>query len=163
MTAPTANLNWITNFIWGIADDVLRDVYVRGKYRDVILPMCVLRRLDAVLEPTKKRVLATKAMLDEAGITGLDEDGKPTQFGALCAASGQAFYNTSKFTLRDLRSRHLAAIGRDFPFRLGAHFEQLRLRRCCQQRSEKFFLQHTQAPLNVFHGAAGLQAVLYLL
>jgi hypothetical protein len=38
-------LNWITNFIWGIADDVLRDLYVRGKYRDVILPMTVLRRL----------------------------------------------------------------------------------------------------------------------
>ena len=47
-------LNWIANFIWGIADDVLRDLYVRGKYRDVILPMTVLRRLDAVLEPTKQ-------------------------------------------------------------------------------------------------------------
>jgi type I restriction enzyme M protein len=47
------NLNWIANFIWGIADDVLRDLYVRGKYRDVILPMTVLRRLDAVLEPPK--------------------------------------------------------------------------------------------------------------
>ena len=46
-----AQLNWITNFIWGIADDTLRDVFVRGKYRDVILPMTVLRRLDAVLEP----------------------------------------------------------------------------------------------------------------
>jgi hypothetical protein len=46
-------LNWIANFIWGIADDVLRDLYVRGKYRDVILPMTVLRRLDALLEPTK--------------------------------------------------------------------------------------------------------------
>ena len=45
------NLNWIANFIWSIADDVLRDVYVRGKYRDVILPMTVIRRLDAVLEP----------------------------------------------------------------------------------------------------------------
>ncbi len=48
-----SQLNWIANFIWGIADDVLRDVYVRGKYRDVILPMTVIRRLDAVLEPTK--------------------------------------------------------------------------------------------------------------
>ena len=47
-------LNWVANFIWGIADDVLRDLYVRGKYRDVILPMTVLRRLDAVLEPTKQ-------------------------------------------------------------------------------------------------------------
>lgn len=52
-TAPRMaqpNLTWIVNFIWGIADDVLRDVYVRGKYRDVILPMVVIRRLDAVLE-----------------------------------------------------------------------------------------------------------------
>ena len=48
----TTELNWIANFIWGIADDVLRDVYVRGKYRDVILPMVVIRRLDAALEPT---------------------------------------------------------------------------------------------------------------
>ena len=38
------DLQFISNFIWGIADDVLRDVYVRGKYRDVILPMTVLRR-----------------------------------------------------------------------------------------------------------------------
>jgi type I restriction enzyme M protein len=90
-------LNWIANFIWGIADDVLRDLYVRGKYRDVILPMTVLRRLDAVLEPTKQSVLDTKALLDGAGITNQDQ--------ALREAAGQAFYNTSKFTLRDLRSR----------------------------------------------------------
>ena len=51
----------ISSFIWGIADDVLRDVYVRGKYRDVILPMTVIRRLDAVLEPTKDAVLRMKA------------------------------------------------------------------------------------------------------
>jgi type I restriction enzyme M protein len=58
-----------TNFIWGIADDVLRDLYVRGKYRDVVLPMTVLRRLDAVLETTKKAVLDAKANLDKAKIT----------------------------------------------------------------------------------------------
>ena len=58
------NLTWIASYIWGIADDVLRDVYVRGKYRDVILPMTVLRRLDAVLEPTKQDVLNTRAFLD---------------------------------------------------------------------------------------------------
>jgi type I restriction enzyme M protein len=91
------NLNWITNFIWGIADDILRDLYVRGKYRDVILPMTVLRRLDAVLEPTKQEVLDMKVALDRAGITNQDQ--------ALRQAAGQAFYNTSKFTLRDLRSR----------------------------------------------------------
>jgi type I restriction-modification system DNA methylase subunit len=65
-------LNWITNFIWGIADDVLRDLYVRGKYRDVILPMTVLRRLDAVLEPTKQAVLDLKASLDAAEIVHQD-------------------------------------------------------------------------------------------
>ena len=66
-------LSWIVNFIWGIADDVLRDLYVRGKYRDVILPMTVLRRLDAVLEPTKQAVLDMKKMLDDASITQQDQ------------------------------------------------------------------------------------------
>ncbi|ATY86001.1 restriction endonuclease subunit S [Kyrpidia spormannii] len=90
-------LTWITNFIWGIADDVLRDLYVRGKYRDVILPMTVIRRLDAVLEPSKQAVLEMKASLDKAGITHQD--------AALRRAAGQAFYNTSPFTLRDLKAR----------------------------------------------------------
>ena len=58
-----SQLSWITNFIWGIADDVLRDLYVRGKYRDVILPMTVLRRLDALLEEAKPAVLDMKAAL----------------------------------------------------------------------------------------------------
>jgi type I restriction enzyme M protein len=61
--------NKIVSFIWGIADDVLRDLFKRGKYPDVILPMCVIRRMDAVLEPTKRTVLDTKKILDEAGIT----------------------------------------------------------------------------------------------
>lgn len=87
----------IANYIWGIADDVLRDVYVRGKYRDVILPMTVLRRLDALLEPTKQAVLDMKKMLDVAKIVEQDQ--------ALRQAAGQAFYNTSQFTLRDLRAR----------------------------------------------------------
>src|SRR5450432_1712454 len=89
--------NRLVSFIWNIADDVLRDVYVRGKYRDVILPMTVLRRLDAVLEPTKQDVLAMKANLDKAKIDNQDSP--------LRQAAGQAFYNTSKFTLRDLRNR----------------------------------------------------------
>lgn len=89
--------NWIANFIWGIADDVLRDVYVRGKYRDVILPMTVIRRLDAVLEPTKQAVIKMKESLDKKKITNQD--------AALRSASGQAFYNTSPFTLRDLKAR----------------------------------------------------------
>lgn len=87
-------LNWISNFIWGIADDVLRDLYVRGKYRDVILPMTVLRRLDAELEPTKQAVMDMKVSLDEAKIANQDQP--------LRQAAGQAFYNTSAFTLRDL-------------------------------------------------------------
>ncbi|NGZ11029.1 MAG: SAM-dependent DNA methyltransferase [Nitrospira sp. LK70] len=91
------DLNWIANFIWGIADDVLRDLYVRGKYRDVILPMTVLRRLDAVLEPTKQAVLDMKASLDKAKVVHQDP--------ALRQAAGQDFYNTSKFTLRDLKAR----------------------------------------------------------
>ena len=91
------DLNWIANYIWGIADDVLRDLYVRGKYRDVILPMTVLRRLDAVLEDGKQAVLDMKTVLDEAGVVGQD--------AALRQAAGQAFYNASRFTLRDLRAR----------------------------------------------------------
>ncbi|MDD2466861.1 MAG: class I SAM-dependent DNA methyltransferase [Desulfobulbus sp.] len=87
----------IVNFIWGIADDVLRDVYQRGKYRDAILPMTVIRRLDALLEPTKEAVLAMKAQLDKAGIAN--------QHAALCQVAGEAFYNISPFTLRDLKSR----------------------------------------------------------
>jgi type I restriction enzyme M protein len=92
-----SQLNWLTNFIWNIADDILRDVYNRGKYRDVILPMTVLRRLDSVLEPTKQAVLDMKTALDREGIANQDD--------ALRSKSGQAFYNTSPFLLRDLRSR----------------------------------------------------------
>jgi type I restriction enzyme M protein len=91
------NLNWIVSFIWNIADDILRDVYVRGKYRDVILPMTVLRRLDAVLEPTKQAVLDMKVSLDKEKISNQD--------AALRSAAGQAFYNTSPFLLRDLKGR----------------------------------------------------------
>jgi type I restriction enzyme M protein len=84
----------IVNFIWGIADDVLRDVYVRGKYRDVILPMTVIRRLDCLLEQTQDAVLAMKQRLDKAKIGN--------QHAPLCQAAGQAFYNTSAFTLKRL-------------------------------------------------------------
>ncbi len=93
----SADLHWIANYIWGIADDVLRDLYVRGKYRDVILPITVLRRLDAVLEDTKQAVLDRKASLDAVGVVEQDP--------ALRQAAGQAFYNTSRFTLRDLKAR----------------------------------------------------------
>ena len=89
--------NQIVSFIWGIADDCLRDVYVRGKYRDVILPMTVIRRLDAMLEETKPSVLAMKKQLDAAKIDN--------QWPALCNAAGQAFCNASPFLLKDLTSR----------------------------------------------------------
>ncbi len=93
----SGRLDWIANYIWGIADDVLRDLYVRGKYRDVILPMTVLRRLDAVLEDTKQQVLDMSARLDEMGVGDKD--------GPLREAARHAFYNTSPFTMRDLRAR----------------------------------------------------------
>lgn len=89
--------NSIVSFIWGIADDCLRDVYVRGKYRDVILPMTVIRRLDTMLEGTKPAVLEMKAKLDAAKIDN--------QWPALCNAARQAFCNASPFLLKDLTSR----------------------------------------------------------
>src|ERR1043165_6808823 len=88
------NYNWIANFIWGIADDVLRDVFVRGKYRDVILPMTVIRRLHSLLEPTHDEVLSVKHLLDEGGFA--------EQEIPLRHATGRPFYNTSQFTLRKL-------------------------------------------------------------
>lgn len=89
--------NNIVSFIWGIADDCLRDVYSKGKRRDVILPMTVIRRLDIVLEETKQDVLAMKEQMDSAGIK--------EQYAPLTKASGHAFYNVSPFKLKDLTAR----------------------------------------------------------
>lgn len=89
--------NQLVSFIWNIANDVLVNVYNKGDYRKVILPMIVLRRFDAVLEDTKKDVLAMKERLTVANIIQQDE--------ALCAVAGQAFCNSSPFTLKDLKSR----------------------------------------------------------
>lgn len=86
--------NKIVSFIWGIADDVLRDVFVRGKYRDIILPFTVLRRLDVLLVPTKEKVLETNAFLISQNI-----DDKT----ALAAQSGCSFWNNSKFTMGDTK------------------------------------------------------------
>ncbi|HPQ35999.1 MAG TPA: class I SAM-dependent DNA methyltransferase, partial [Tenuifilaceae bacterium] len=89
--------NKLVSFIWSIADDCLRDVYVRGKYRDVILPMVVLRRLDALLEPTKDAVLQELAFQrDEAKLPEWDNEG-------LTQASGYVFYNISPWTLQRLK------------------------------------------------------------
>jgi type I restriction enzyme M protein len=88
--------NKLVSFIWTIADDCLRDVYVRGKYRDVILPMVVLRRLDALLEPSKEAVMEELVFQrDEAKFTEWDDNG-------LKQASGYVFYNTSEWTLQRL-------------------------------------------------------------
>ncbi len=88
--------NKLISFIWSIADDCLRDVYVRGKYRDVILPMVVLRRLDALLEPSKDKVLEEVVFQRETmKFTEFDDKG-------MCSASGYVFYNTSEWTLSKL-------------------------------------------------------------
>lgn len=90
--------NKLVNFIWSIADDCLRDVYVRGKYRDVILPMVVLRRLDALLEPTKDEVLEElRFQTEDLGVTDIADMDMGFR-----DASGYVFYNTSKWTLQKL-------------------------------------------------------------
>ena len=89
------NNNQIVSFIWAIADDVLRDVFLRGQYRDVILPMVVLRRLDALLEPTKDDV---EQEIKESGLENLDE-------GVLKDITGLSYFNTSKWTLNRLKSQ----------------------------------------------------------
>ena len=86
----------IVSLIWNIADDVLRDVFLRGQYRDVILPMVVLRRLDALLEPTKEEV--EEEIKDNGGLEGLDE-------GILTDITGLTYFNTSKWTLNRLKSQ----------------------------------------------------------
>ena len=91
------NFGPLVSFLFGIANDCLVDVYDVGDYRKIILPMMIIRRFDAVLEPTKKAVLEMKANLDAAGILDQDE--------ALCGVSGEAFCNGSPYTLSDLRSR----------------------------------------------------------
>ncbi len=131
----------ISNFIWGIADDVLRDVYVRGKYRDVILPMTVIRRLDAVLEPTRDDVLRMKERLDASGLEN--------QYAALCQVSKQAFYNTSRFRLRDLTARGRAQqLRADFEDYLAGFSENV------QEVLEKFRF-HNQIPTLIEADALG--------
>ncbi|MEG9547737.1 MULTISPECIES: type I restriction-modification system subunit M [Streptomyces griseus group] len=99
----SAQQSRIESFIWGVADDVLRDVYVRGKYRDVILPMLVLRRFDAVLEKTKDEVLKTYEDLKSLGLVDPGELDPP-----LREVAKEAFYNTSPFTLQKLAKRTTA-------------------------------------------------------
>ena len=91
------NHSQIVSLIWNIADDVLRDVFLRGQYRDVILPMVVLRRLDALLEPTKEAVEEELKQQRELELDELDED-------ALKDITGLSYFNTSKWTLKRLKS-----------------------------------------------------------
>ncbi len=133
--------NQIVNFIWGIADDCLRDVYVRGKYRDVILPMIVIRRLDAVLEDTKDAVIKAKKTLDEMTVAN--------KFGPLCDAAGHAFYNASSLRLKDLPSRaHSQTLQADFEAYLDGFSENI------QEILEKFKFR-SQIPTMIDAGILG--------
>ncbi|HRG48573.1 MAG TPA: class I SAM-dependent DNA methyltransferase [Leptospiraceae bacterium] len=87
--------NQIVSFIWTIADDVLRDVYTRGKYRDIILPFTVLRRLDLLLISSKEKVLETNALLEKQKTKDKSILTHPKN------GSGYPFYNTSEFTMSD--------------------------------------------------------------
>jgi len=87
-----ANHGEIVSFIWGVAD-LIRDSFRRGHYQDVILPFTVLRRIDAVLAPTKQKVIDTYNKLKDK-LENLDPQ--------LCKASGFAFYNTSKYDFEKL-------------------------------------------------------------
>lgn len=89
--------NKLVSFIWSIADDCLRDVYVRGKYRDIILPFVVLRRIDALLEPTKAEVLE-EVRFQKEDLNQVELDAK-----GLESAAGYVFYNTSTWTMEKLR------------------------------------------------------------
>ena len=100
-------LNSIADCVWEIADDVLKEPAIRGKFRDIILPMIVIRRFDALLEPTKQAVLDMKEQLDKSRVVN--------QEAALCQCAKQVFYNTSPFTLRELVARaHLQTFASDF-------------------------------------------------
>ncbi len=88
----------MVSLIWNIADDVLRDVFLRGQYRDVILPMVVLRRLDALLEPTKEKVDEEIKSQEEMKLEVLDED-------AIKDITGLSYFNTSKWTLGRIKSQ----------------------------------------------------------
>lgn len=92
-----SKINSLISFIWSVADDCLRDVYVRGKYRDIILPMTVIKRLDSVLEPKKKQAL--DFIEDNPFIKDLED-----KHNHISVAIGESFCNISKFNLLDLTS-----------------------------------------------------------
>lgn len=96
MSINTQSLQPVINFLWTVADVVLVNTYQKGKYKDVILPMVVIRRLDLLLEPTKDQVLKTYSDY-KSKLQNLDSLLTNSKHG-----SGLAFYNTSKFTLKKL-------------------------------------------------------------
>lgn len=96
MSLNTQSLQPLINFIYSVADQILINTYEPSKYKDVILPMTVIRRLDAVLEPTKDKVLETHVKY-KAKLNDLTALLTSKQNG-----SGQAFYNTSPYTLKKL-------------------------------------------------------------
>ena len=86
--------NKLISFIWSVAGDCLRDVYVRGKYRDVIIPMTIIRRFDSIIEPHKNKMLEYKTMA---------EDNKLDVEETLNTMVELPFYNISNFNLQDLK------------------------------------------------------------
>jgi len=88
------NFNDKVNFIWSIAE-LLRGPYKPNQYKDVMLPLVVLRRLDCVLEPTKDGVLEKYEALKGGKVQNLDP--------ILNQVSGHNFHNISKFTFKKLK------------------------------------------------------------
>ena len=82
------------SFIWSVAD-LLRGPYRPNQYKDVMLPMTILRRLDCVLEPTKEKVLQEYNKQKGGKVKNLEP--------ILNRVSGQAFHNTSRFTFEKLK------------------------------------------------------------
>ena len=88
--------NQLFSFIWNIATDVLVYAFEKGEYKKIIMPMMVLRRIDVLLEPTKKALLEQKKMLDDNNISNQDP--------ILYNTTGYPFYNSSLFTMKTLKS-----------------------------------------------------------
>ncbi|ADI73378.1 N-6 DNA methylase [Methanohalobium evestigatum Z-7303] len=111
-----SNFQEKANFIWSVADEVLRDDFKRGKYRDVILPFTVLRRVECVLEPTKDNVIQTYENV---------KDKVKDPHNALCHAAGHSFYNTSPYDLKKLLDDP-SNIGQNFKSYINSFSENMR-------------------------------------
>ncbi len=87
------NFHEKSNFIWQVADDILRGTFKQHEYGDVILPFVVLRRLDCVFEPKKDEVIKSYQKL---------KDVLPEYYAVLKGVSGLNFYNTSDYDIKRL-------------------------------------------------------------